>query len=509
MESRKLVINYIFVYFACCFSLNTYNDFTIDFKVTKYFNEYVNDCSKEIIVTLDKSVSEIGNKHLNDIFQDINSEDIEELTNLRSDYCNKDNFNQIFKINLNKSCYITNNIISDLNKNNGVLSIEFNEDDISALDSNDIFYLNDNLWGLNGEYGSKINEAWNYNTGSKSVRIGIIDSGIYKHYDLNDNLTDGYDFYNNNSITNDDETGHGTHVAGIIGAVGNNGLGVCGVNWSVSLVPLQTLNSYGKHSVSDNIKAINYASNLWGSENQIDILNYSISGYGLRSSIKAAIENFPGLFVWSAGNNSTNIDNYIECDGSYNLPNLISVGSIDKDGNKCASSNYSLNGKNLDIYAPGASILSTISNDLLGKKTGTSMAAAFVSGVAGLLKSENPFLTGSDLKNAIINYATDKKMSIISEDNIVNDINVKVLNAYESIKNVHIHNYNVKYSQYNNFYHYSYCKCGASIKEVHSFYSSIIDKKVCSLCSFEPTGGLIINEEVLGEELVWFMEKNY
>ena len=72
-------------------------------------------------------------------------------------------------------------------------------------------------WGLNGTYGINVEEAWKYTRGSKSIRVGVIDTGIADHEDLRPNLVAGWDFYNDNEITTDDLTGHGTHVAGIIG----------------------------------------------------------------------------------------------------------------------------------------------------------------------------------------------------------------------------------------------------------------------------------------------------
>lgn len=313
---------------------------------------------------------------------------------------------------------------------------------------NDTYY-SDQLSLKPGD-GIDVENAWDITRGMSTVRVGIIDSGIATHNDLDAHVQTGYDYYNKNSITNDPLGGHGTHVAGIIGAIGNNSLGISGVAPNVTLVPLQTAyDSSGHHYVSTRVEAIKDAIELWEDENQrISILNHSISGFGTRTEIAAAVANFPGLFVWSAGNDREDTDKMSEID-KFNLPNVISVGSIDFNGKRSEFSNYGE--KAVDIYAPGENILSTFPPDICatGKceannggthiadgyhfMSGTSMAAPHVTGVAALLLSKNPALNAAQLKKAILDNADEIEISVPSSSD---PQKVKKLNAYEALKSV-------------------------------------------------------------------------
>ena len=264
-------------------------------------------------------------------------------------------------------------------------------------------------WGLHGTYGINAPAAWDVTTGEERiVTVGIIDTGIYSHTDLNDNLVPGWDFYYGKGVTNDGTSDHGTHVAGIVAACANNG-GIVGVAPRVKICPLQVLSPFvDEHGTphmlnSDLAAAINFATGLWGTTSQISVLNQSTGGYGSfwSSGIRTAISNFPGLHVWSAGNQSTNLDSLDEsCLTS--LSNCIGVGAINEYGSKCGFSNY---GDSVSIYAPGDDILSTVANNGYGKKSGTSMAAPFVTGTAALVYSINPSLEGDQVKQAIMNGA--------------------------------------------------------------------------------------------------------
>jgi len=296
---------------------------------------------------------------------------------------------------------------------------------------NDEYY--DTLWGLHGTHGIKAPQAWEITTGSQDIRVGVIDTGIATHPDLDANLTTGYDFYHDNSITTDDETGHGTHVAGTIGAVGNNEIGVVGVNWNVTLVPFQTGEGSAAYSGAI-VQAIIYATNTWGTDEQISVLNHSISGYGKNpDDIRLrAISYYPGLFVWSAGNGdmsgmAEDVDfPFIQY---FNLPNLIAVGAIQYDGEKPIYSNYSSSGAYVHVYAPGVNIGSTYLNNGYELLEGTSMASPHVSGVAALLLSANPALTASQLKQLIMQGADPHTITVWDIPQTVNR-----LNAFQAVQ---------------------------------------------------------------------------
>ena len=257
--------------------------------------------------------------------------------------------------------------------------------------------------------------AWDHTKGSKNVVVGIIDTGIDgTHPDLFDNLWDnpnpneygyindihGYNFYEKYGGTPTDiglSQGHGTHVAGIVGAKGNNEIGVSGVNWSVSLAWLG-IGIEGSKSLSSSaaIEALNYA-NL----HDIMITNSSWGGTSYSEALKTAIENYRGLFVASAGNNGTNTDNSPHYPSGYDLPNIISVANSNSSDQLSSASNYGET--SVDLAAPGSGIYSTYNNSSYASLSGTSMAAPHVAGVAALIKSEYSTLTTAQIKEAILN----------------------------------------------------------------------------------------------------------
>ncbi|MCJ7579115.1 MAG: S8 family serine peptidase [Candidatus Aminicenantes bacterium] len=298
----------------------------------------------------------------------------------------------------------------------------------------------DQLWGLQntgqtvGLVDADIDapEAWDLVTGSSSVIVGVLDTGIdYNHEDLhanmwtnpgevpNNNIDDdsnGYvdDYYGINAILENgnpmDDNGHGTHCSGTIGAVGNNGVGITGVCWLVKLMALKFLGNDGYGFVSDSILCIQYAINKGAK-----ILNNSWGGGGYSIALKDAIESAKNagiLFLAAAGNDSQDIDNIPHYPSSYDNENILSVAATDHNDALASFSNY---GKvAVDVAAPGVSIRSTIPNNLYQNWNGTSMATPFVSGLAALILAQSPTLTWLNIKDKIL-FGVDPLASLTNK----------------------------------------------------------------------------------------------
>ncbi len=379
-----------------------------------------------VIVVLNKNSSDINRKLDTTDFSEIECADVKELSAVKGDpsskeYLNTEDFQQILQIKLKEPS--KKNVLETIKKLETLDEVESAEPnylfapsaEASTNDTtNSIEKQKDaefpNATPNDSQYSSQYSlkkisapSAWNITTGSNTIKVGIIDSGISNHPDLNANLTTGWDFFNNNSTTTDDLSGHGTHVAGIIGAVGNNRIGVSGICWNVSLVPLQVMNPNkflaGKKAYLDGsaiIAAIQYAANY-----DIPIINLSLGSISNYNAYETAMENYKGLMVCSAGNESNNNDINPHYPASSTLPNIISVASTNSNDILASDSNYG--STSVDLAAPGVSINSTIPNNKYGFMSGTSMAAPHVAGVAALLKSYNPYLTTSQIKSLILN----------------------------------------------------------------------------------------------------------
>lgn len=290
------------------------------------------------------------------------------------------------------------------------------------------------LWGLHntGLSGGTVDadidapEAWALSTGSTSVVVAVIDSGIDQtHPDLVANLwtnpgevagngldddgngyvddTRGWDFVNSDNNPNDDY-GHGTHCAGTIGAVGNNGAGVSGVCWRVSLLGLKFLDAAGGGYESDAAEAISYATDLG-----VTLTSNSYTGDTYTQSLKDAIDEADAagiLFVAAAGNNARNVDLSPEYPAAYTSSNILSVTSTTRIESLSSFSNFGAT--SVDLAAPGTDIYSTLHNGGYGFKSGTSMATPHVAGACALMKSFKPALTHTQLRELILNTVETK-----------------------------------------------------------------------------------------------------
>jgi len=213
----------------------------------------------------------------------------------------------------------------------------------------------------------------------------------------------GWNFLSNNNDPND-VTGHGSHVAGTVGAVGNNSLGVVGVNWKVRILPLKTGGlTAGDNSISTSAAtaALNYSVLMKNRGNAVRVTNNSWGGGGVSGTLQTAIQgnsNNDILFVAAAGNDGTNNDSTPHYPSNYAIPNVVSVANLTSTGARNGGSNFGA--ASVDLGAPGTNILSTTGGGYQFF-TGTSMASPHVAGVAALMLSLSPGLTIAQMKTAL------------------------------------------------------------------------------------------------------------
>lgn len=281
--------------------------------------------------------------------------------------------------------------------------------------------------GRLGRIGADMNVArlWSEGyTGSRKIKVAIVDTGVdIEHEDLKENIftnegeipdngidddhngliddIHGWNFSEPNTIGNGDVQdvfNHGTHVAGIIGAKGNNGIGVAGINWNVSLIPIRYTNDQGGATVEAAIRAINYAVLM-----KADIINCS---WGMAVESKELHDAFMRasdqgiLIVASAGNSAVNNDKMPIVPAAYtDISNLVSVAATDNTDELAFFSNFGL--KSVALAAPGFAIMSTLKDSSYGYLSGTSMSAPSVTGVAALLMAHLG-LSAKEVKERLI-----------------------------------------------------------------------------------------------------------
>ena len=260
------------------------------------------------------------------------------------------------------------------------------------------------LWGM-----AKISApaAWDTTTGSQSVVIGTIDTGIdYTHPDLAANVwtgTDGSHGYNAITHTSDpkDDNGHGTHVAGTIGGVGNNGSGVVGINWQVKIMACKFLDATGSGYTTDAIECLSYFRNQKVAGVNIIATNNSWGGTSYSQALSDAINAQRDiLFIAAAGNNATDNDIIASFPANYELPNILAVAATDSVDALATFSQYGR--RTVDVGAPGVGIYSTLLNGSYGSYSGTSMATPHVTGLAGLIKAQMPGADWRTIKNLLL-----------------------------------------------------------------------------------------------------------
>jgi subtilisin family serine protease len=199
-----------------------------------------------------------------------------------------------------------------------------------------------------------------------------------------------------------DDNGHGTHTAGTIGAIGNNAVGVVGVDWKAQIMSLKVLDGAGNGSDANAAAALHYAA-----DHGARVSNNSWGGGGPSATLLDAL-NYAGskghVVVAAAGNNNTNNDTTFYAPASYHLPNMIVVAATSNTGARASFSNFGPT--TVDLGAPGVAIYSTLPNNTYGFMDGTSTAAAFVTGTAGLVLGQHPFWTYSQVVQQVVSATT-------------------------------------------------------------------------------------------------------
>ncbi|HEX8844014.1 MAG TPA: S8 family peptidase [Pyrinomonadaceae bacterium] len=265
--------------------------------------------------------------------------------------------------------------------------------------------------------------AWVKTTGSSDLIVAVLDSGVeYTHPDLAGNIwhrpanlpqyvDDELGAFNDESGFNAidrlrdpmDDNGHGTHCAGIIGAEGNNRIGIAGINWSVQIMPLKFLDANGSGSTKDAIEAINYVIDRKRKGVNVRIISASWgstqNSRALRDAIKKAGDEGI-LFVAAAGNSSEDADKRPHYPAGYKLDNVVSVAALDSNDKLAGFSNFGA--KSVHIAAPGKNILSTWLKGEFREASGTSMATPEVAGVAALVLSVNPKMSVKELRQRLL-----------------------------------------------------------------------------------------------------------
>jgi subtilisin family serine protease len=303
------------------------------------------------------------------------------------------------------------------------------------------------MWGLNntGQTGGTVDadvdapQAWDLQTGSSALVVADIDSGMdLAHEDLMANLwtnpgeipfngvdddgngfiddLHGWDFRDNDNDPSDTSFfcgGHGTHTAGTIGAVGNNGVGVTGVNWQIQIMPLRVFGGFFcSGSDADIISAIEYYTDLG-----VRFSNNSYGGGGFNQALMDAIRASNSVFVAAAGNGGfdgigDNNDVTPEYPASYDLDNIIAVAATDHNDLLATFSNYGPT--SVDLGAPGVDILSTTPGNTYSLLSGTSMSTPHVTGAVGLLMAQDPTLTVNEVKWRVLEGVDPKGYPVLS-----------------------------------------------------------------------------------------------
>ncbi|MFM8954091.1 MAG: S8 family serine peptidase [Planctomycetaceae bacterium] len=337
---------------------------------------------------------------------------------------------------------VTQATLANWASRNGVQSVNVNAVRSLLKAPNDPLYGDAANWAFPQ---IKAADAWDTGTGTTSTIVAVLDSGVdYNHPDLTanmwrnpnevpndgiDNDSNGWidDYYGVNTIGGNgnpmDDNGHGTFCAGLIGAVGDNGVGIAGVNWSVQVMAVKVFDAVGNTSIAAIVSGVQYVISQKIAGQNVAASNHSYGGYGFVQQEFDALNQLAStgvVIVAAAGNDSNNNDTLPAYPASYTIPGLISVAASTQSDSLAGFSNYGV--ASVDLAAPGVSVLSTrldpggigtplAGNSEYGTASGTSFAAPLVAGTAGLLKSLKLGASPEQVKTAILD-GVDKIASL-------------------------------------------------------------------------------------------------
>ncbi|SMF07131.1 S8 family serine peptidase [Pseudobacteriovorax antillogorgiicola] len=285
-------------------------------------------------------------------------------------------------------------------------------------------------WAMMDEAQGHIHaaDAWLVTQGKREVVLGVIDSGVdYSHEDLVDNIWTNPQEIPGNGVDDDDNGyvddlhgistvkssgdpmdthGHGSHVAGIMGARGNNGKGIAGINWNVQIVGCSFIGAGGTGTTADAIECIDYMIDLKNKGVNIKAINNSWGGGEHSKALEEAwlrAHDAGIVMVSSAGNDRSNMDATPHYPSSYVTPSHIAVGSTDNSDELSSFSNYGVT--TVPIAAPGGGIYSTVRNNRYSTMSGTSMASPHIAGAIGLMAARNDKLSATELRDILLEAA--------------------------------------------------------------------------------------------------------